>query len=62
MNVTSLSQIGTRSTNYADTSRIREYVRELLIDWLAKASIRLAPWYSFNHASRNMPCCIYYSP
>ena len=23
------------STNYADTSRIREYVRELLIDWLA---------------------------
>ena len=23
------------STNYADTSRIREFVRELLIDWLA---------------------------
>lgn len=23
------------STNYADTSRIREYVREMLIDWLA---------------------------
>src|SRR6187549_1581552 len=23
------------SSNYADTSRIREYVRELLIDWLA---------------------------
>ena len=25
----------TLSTNYADTSRIREFVRELLIDWLA---------------------------
>ena len=23
------------STNYADTSRIREFVREMLIDWLA---------------------------
>ena len=23
------------SSNYADTSRIREYVREMLIDWLA---------------------------
>src|ERR1041385_6797956 len=24
------------STNYADTSRIREFVRELLIEWLAR--------------------------
>lgn len=23
------------STNYADTSRVREFVREMLIDWLA---------------------------
>ncbi len=47
------------STNYADTSRIREFSRELLIDWLAAGiDPSNVPRYSSSLASRNMPCCI----
>ena len=45
------------STNYADTSRIREYVRELLIDWLAAESIPTGRSSSFNRVCRNTPFC-----
>ena len=43
------------STNYADTSRIREYARELLIDWLA-AGIDPDRATVFIQSSRPGPC------
>ena len=45
------------STNYADTSRIREFVRELLIDWLAAESIPTGRSSSFSRVCRNTPFC-----
>lgn len=48
------------STNYADTSRIREFTREMLLDWLAGASIPSARRCSCSpgcRSTRSCTCC-----
>jgi len=49
------------SSNYVDTSRLREFVRELLIDWLAAGIDPPAQPSSSNRAYRSMRLCIYCS-
>src|SRR5438034_8600759 len=46
------------STNYADTSRIKEFTRELLIDWLAAGITHSGQRSLSSRATRTTPSCI----